>query len=519
LFEIKQGETSMKRFRAISLLFVFFMLVSLQVAEPLGVQSVSSKKLNLALQKIRSFIDASMKIWGTPGAAVGIVKDGKVILAEGFGKRDVEKNLPVTAKTRFILGSTTKAFTTMAMGILVDDGKLDWDKPVVQYIPQFKLMNEYATLHVTPRDLATHRTGLPRHDMVWANSPFSLQELVESLQYLEPSRDFRTTFQYNNLMYIAAGYLVGQVSGSSWEDFVRERIFKPLAMMDSGCTVPELTSAAEYSFAYGREKDKLKVLPFPLPTDKLMYGARASGSINTTAEDMCKWMLLHLNNGASGGKQIISKANLLQMHTPQIPMPWRLTEKSEAMFPSYGLGWEIDSYRDHYRVHHGGATMGFFSYVSLFPYENLGIVVQVNLGGALPTIVANYASDVLLRLEALDWNKKAQDQMKAAAAPQEKRIEGTSPAHKMEDYAGEYIHPAYGLLKVDVAGNKLLASFHGRSSPLEHWHFETFQIAESDLGGTKLTFQTNALGDVVSVSAPLESAVKEIVFQRSQQRK
>jgi CubicO group peptidase (beta-lactamase class C family) len=508
----------MKKFRTVGLLIIFLLVFSFHSAYPIGAQSASPDELNPALQKIRSYIDTSMKTWGTPGLAVGIVKDGKVVFAEGFGKRDVDKNIPVTAKTRFILGSTTKAFTTMAMGILVDDGKLDWDKPVVDYLPQFKLMNEYATLHATPRDLATHRTGLPRHDMVWGNSSFSLEELVESLQFLEPSRDLRTAFQYNNLMYIAAGYLVGQVSGSSWEEVIRERIFKPLGMADSGCTVPELLSAEEFSYAYAREKEKLAALPFPPPTDKLMYGARASGSVNTTAEDMCKWMLLHLNKGTAGGKQIITSANLLQMHTPQIPIPWRPAEKSEFMYPSYGLGWMIDSYRDHYRVHHGGATMGFFSYVSLFPHENLGIVVLVNLGGALPTIVANYASDVLLGLDPLDWNKKAQDQMKAAAAPQEKRVEGTKPAHKLEDYAGEYNHPAYGLLKVEAAQDKLTASFHGYSSPLEHWHYETFRIAEADLRGTKLTFQTNLRGEIVSVSAPLESAVKEIVFQRAQRK-
>jgi CubicO group peptidase (beta-lactamase class C family) len=321
-------------------------------------------------------------------------------------------------------------------------------------------------------------------------------------------------------MYIAAGYLVGRVSGSSWGEVVRERIFKPLGMADSGCTVPEFLSAAEFSYAYDREKEKLTSRPFPAPTDKLMYGARASGSVNTTAEDMCKWMLLHLNKGTAGGKQIITGANLLQMHTPQIPGPWRPAEKSEAMYTSYGLGWMIDSYRDHYRVHHGGATMGFFSYVSLFPHENLGVVVLVNLGGALPTIIANYASDVLLGLDPLDWNKKAQDQMKAAAAaaPQEKRVEGTKPAHKLEDYAGEYSHPAYGLLKLEAAQDKLKASFHSYSSPLEHWHYETFRIAEADLRGTRLTFQTNLRGEIVSVSAPLEPSVKEIIFQRVQKK-
>ncbi len=506
----------MKKFRASSLLLVSLVLIHVHAAGLLAVQKASPEQIKVALQKIRSFVETSMKTWETPGLAVGVVKDGQVILAEGFGKRDVEKNLPVTARTRFILGSTTKAFTTMAMGILVDDGKLDWDTPVVHYIPQFKFMNEYATLHATPRDLATHRTGLPRHDMVWSDSPFSLQELVENLQYLEPSWDFRAAYQYNNLMYMAAGYLVGQVSGTSWEDVVRERIFRPLGMTDSGCTVPELMSAAEFSFAYSKEKEKLVASPFPRPSDKLMYGPRASGSVNTTARDMCKWMLLHLNRGEVGGKQIITRANLLQMHTPQISIPWRSAEKSETMYPSYGLGWMIGSYRDRYRVHHGGATMGFFSYVSLFPHENLGIVVLVNMGGSLPSIVANYASDVLLGLDPLDWNKRAQDRTKVAAAgvPQQARVEGTRPAHKLEDYAGEYNHPAYGLIKIEVAGDKLAASFHGYSAPLEHWNYETFRIAESELRGTRLTFQTNARGDVTGLSSPFEPAVKEIVFQR-----
>jgi CubicO group peptidase (beta-lactamase class C family) len=251
-----------------------------------------------------------------------------------------------------------------------------------------------------------------------------------------------------------------------------------------------------------------------------MHGPRASGSVNTTADDMCKWMLLHLNKGTAAGKQIITAANLLQMHTPQIPGPWRPTEKSESMHPSYGLGWMIDSYRDHYRVHHGGATMGYFSTVSLFPHENLGLVVLVNMGGTVPMIVANYASDVLLGLEPLDWNKKVRDLMKAsdAAAPPEKRVEGTKPSHKLEDYAGEYSHPAYGRIKVEAVQEKLKASFNRYASTLEHWHFETFRIAEADLRGIELTFQTNARGEIMSVSAPLESAVKEIVFQRDQKK-
>jgi CubicO group peptidase (beta-lactamase class C family) len=495
---------------------ILLLAVSFLAAPHVFPQSTPPEKLQPALQKIRSYIDVSMKAWGTPGLAIGIVKDGQVLLAEGFGQRDVERKLPVTSKTRFILGSTTKAFTAMALGILVDDGKLDWDKPVGLYLPEFKLRDEYAALHATPRDLATHRTGLPRHDLVWANTTHSVPELVASLQFLEPSRDFRSAFQYNNLMYIAAGYLVGRVSGTSWEEVVRERIFKPLGMADSGCTVPELLSAAEFSYAYESEEGRLVARPFPPPEDVLMYGPRASGSVNTTAADMCRWVLLHLNKGTAGGKQVISRANLLQMHTPQIAIPWRPNEVSETMHPSYGLGWMIDSHRGRYRVHHGGATMGYFSEVSLFPHENLGLVVLVNREGAVPAIVANYASDVLLNLEPLDWSKKVREQIKAAGAGArpEKRVEGTTPSHRLADYAGEYRHAAYGGIKIEAGPETLRVSWNRSASPLEHWHYETFRTTASDLGSLKLTFQTDARGEVVSVSAPLEGAVKDIVFER-----
>ncbi|MGB7296177.1 MAG: serine hydrolase [Candidatus Aminicenantales bacterium] len=464
----------MKKVRMIVRRIIVLLVISVSAAYPLFSQIAPPEELKAPLQKIRSYIETSMKAWETPGLAVGIVMDGRVILAQGFGQRDVEKNLPVTSKTRFILGSTTKAFTTMAMGILVDEGKLDWDRPVSSYLPQFRLMNDYAALHATPRDLVTHRTGLPRHDFVWANAAFSLPEVVS------------------------------------------ERIFKPLGMADSGCTVPELVAAAEFSFAYEREKGKLAARPFPPPDEVLTYGPRASGSVNTSAEDMSKWLLLHLNKGMAGGQRVISAANLLQMHTPQIAVPWRPDEKSESMHPSYGLGWMVDSYRGRYRVHHGGATMGFFSCVSFFPHENLGIVVLVNMGGAVPTIIANYASDVLLRLEPLDWNTKARDMMKAedAAAPPEKRVEGTKPSHKLEDYAGEYSHPAYGRLKVEAAQDALTASWNRITSLLEHWHYETFRTDGDDLRRMKLTFQANARGEIISVSAPLEPTVREIVFQR-----
>ena len=177
-----------------------------------------------------AFANQELRDWKCDGFAIAVVKDGKVILSKGYGLRDVKKNLPVTEKTLFAIGSSTKSFTVTSMGVLVDQGKLDWDKPVRDYLPDFRLWDQFATERMTPRDLVTHRSGLPRHDLMWYNSPFSREELFSRLRYLEPNKDFRTTFQYQNLMFMTAGYLAGHVAGTSWEQLVHDVIFEPLGM-------------------------------------------------------------------------------------------------------------------------------------------------------------------------------------------------------------------------------------------------------------------------------------------------
>jgi len=465
---------------------------------------------------VRAFVGATLKQWHVAGAAVGIVKDGRIAFLEGFGDRDAARGLPVTAGTRFILGSTTKAFTTMAAGLLVSEKKLDWDKPVAFYLPEFGLQDEYASAHATVRDLAAHRTGLPRHDFVWVNSPMDLPEMVRALRFLEPNRELRAAFQYNNLMYITLGYLIEKVSGMPWDAFIRERIFKPLGMTESGCTVPEYTAAAEYALSYRWEKDAFAVQTLPVPSDKLMYGARASGSVNTTAENMCAWMIAHLQAYRSGTKPVIPAGIVRETHAPQIPMPWNPAANPEVLAPSYGLGWMIDVYRENWRVHHGGSTLDFNSFAALFPRAQTGVVVLINASSPANNILAYGLSDLALGLAPIDWNKRAADQLKSPrpSAPAEKRVEGTRPAHKLEEYAGEYVHPAYGLMVVVLKAGGLILNYKGFVSPLEPWHYETFRLSESDLAGQKLTFRTDVHGGVTAIAAALEPAVKDIVFER-----
>ncbi len=180
------------------------------------------------LDGFHDFVQTIIQKWKVPGAAIAIVKDNEVIFSEGIGLRDVEQGLAMTPQTLMPIASCTKAFTTAAMALLVDAGKLDWDTPVRHYLPTFKLYDMVATEHLTPRDLVTHRSGLPRHDLMWYENESTRQELFDRLRYLQPSKDIRTTFQYQNLMYMVAGYLVGEIAGQSWEDFVQQQIFDRL---------------------------------------------------------------------------------------------------------------------------------------------------------------------------------------------------------------------------------------------------------------------------------------------------
>lgn len=512
----------MKRLHNILILFILSgMTVWLTVGSPPSTAAAQdSVQLPPAqVQKIRTHIESTLKAWEVPGAAVGIVKDGSAVFLEGFGKRDLEKGLPVTPKTRFILGSTTKAFTALSVGLLVAGKKLEWDRPVSDYIPEFRLMDDYASLQATPRDLASHRSGLPRHDFVWVNSSQDLPGLVRSLRFLEPSRELRAAFQYNNLMYITLGYLVERVSGRPWNAFVRENIFQPLGMTDSGCTIPEYVAAPEYAFSYKKEKDGFAPRPFPRPEEKLMYGARASGSVNTTAADMVKWVAEHLAAYTADAKTAFPADLLREMHTPQIPVPQPLRAKDVILSPSYGLGWMTDIYRKEWRVQHGGSTLGFNSFVAFFPQAKVGVLVLINTESPAINILANGIADLALGLPPIDWSQRFKKMLEArgAAEPKEPRVEGTNPAHKLEEYAAEYAHPAYGTLKVEIKDGRLTAETHGFSSPLEHWHFETFRVMESELRGQKLTFRTDERGRVVAIEAKLEPAVKEIIFERAPQ--
>jgi CubicO group peptidase (beta-lactamase class C family) len=485
---------------------------------PLSVLLARESSVLDSLGGFTKFAQKLITEWRVPGMAVGVVKDGEVIYMEGFGYRDVEKNLPVTPRTLFAIGSSTKAFTAAVLGMLVDEGKLDLDKPLIEYMPDFRLYDEYSTLHTTPRDLLCHRTGMPGYDALWILSRGNRDEYYQRLRYLEPSSGFRDVFQYNNLMYMVAGILVGRLAGSSWEDFVAERIFKQIGMKNSNFSISDSKAADNFSQPYMTfSGDPIKI-PF-----RNIDATGPAGSINSNIEDMTKWILLHLKKGKVRKRQIISEASLAQTHLPNMVIKDPCYEKM-AQFSVYGQGWGISNYRGYSLIEHGGNIDGFSALVSLLPEKNAGVVVLSNSLNIMGYAIVREIYDHLLGLDKRDWNLYYKDMFAEIMAMfsgskgvKEEPKPGTNPSLPLIDYAGIYSHPAFGRVEVITENEKLAVKFQsGLTSTLEHFHYDVFTGTTSDfyLSEIRVRFHLNNAGALESFSMPLESGVNDIFFNR-----
>jgi CubicO group peptidase (beta-lactamase class C family) len=474
------------------------------------------------LQDLEAQVHTVMAESNVPGLALLILKDGEVVLSRGFGKRNVAAGLPVTPRTLFPIGSSSKAFTAAAIAMLVEEGKLEWDKPVRHYLPSFKLHDPFASERMTPRDLLCHRSGLPRHEIMWYNALFTRKEMVERLQYLEPSVDFRVVFQYQNLMYATAGYLIECVTGKTWEEFVAERIFKPLGMDRTNTSVHDSQQTDDYALPYAEEEGEVKEIPF---YDRVQATGPA-GSINSSLEDIKHWLLFQLNNGKHGETQLLAAEQLAQNHTPQMLIPASpILNFQESSTSSYGMGWEIGAYRGHRMLQHGGSINGFAAQVVLLPDDQAALAVFTNLGGTLaPYAVAFYACDYLLGVEAPDWNGRWKEELaklkalgaqQAAELAQAERVPDAPPSHPLEAYTGTFEHPGYGVAVVTLNDRQLYLTYNDVTAPLTHFHYDLFEMfIKLAQYKAKVSFTTGETGAIESLAANLEPAVKAIVFTR-----
>jgi len=474
-----------------------------------------------ALAGFVEWADTARKDWRAPGLAIAIIKDGRVVLSKGLGTKDIDSEDAVTPDTLFAIGSCTKAFTTFTLGTLVDEGKVSWDKPVREYMPEFKLRDAFASEHLTLRDMVTHRSGLPRHDLSWYNSPLSRKDLVARVAYLEPNKELREAWQYNNFMFLTAGYLVERVTGGTWEEAVKARVFEPLSMGNSNFSVVESQKSADFAHPCEWRDEKMRRVPF---RDISQIGP--AGSINSSIRDMARWAMVHLSKGEVGGVRVISENTIADLHQPQMLMPGT-SEDPEIINIGYAMGWMVSAYRGHVMVEHGGNTDGFTALVTLLPKDNIAVVALTNMSGsALPTLATYHALDRLLGGEKKEWSAIALRKYRVAekmgkegkAAKGSVRKQGTAPSHSLAEYAGDYENPGYGIAAVKLDGAKLELSYNNISAPMEHWHYDTFACGKNEadpaLEDVRILFRTSLAGDIDGFEVALDPTVKPIVFQK-----
>jgi CubicO group peptidase (beta-lactamase class C family) len=472
------------------------------------------------VDSVERFVAEQLAAWEVPGCAVAAVRDGRVELADGWGLRDREAGLPVTRDTLFAIGSATKAFTATTVGALVDEGLLEWDRPLRDYVPGVRLHDPFASDRLTIVDLLSHRSGLPRHDLTWIGQPGrSRAELVRSLRFLPLSRDLRQEWQYCNLGYLVAGHVVEALSGVPWEDFVRARLLEPLGMRRTNLSVDEMLADGDHAAAYTRRGGVIAGVPQrPLPA------MAPAGAINSSAADMARWLLAQLAGGQLDGATVMSPATATRQLTPHM-----LTPEPEALPGltgyAYGLGWSIGWYREHRIALHSGGIDGFTTYCMLLPDDGIGVAVLTNSSASLMhLVVACRVLDELLGAEPLDMSGFLRPRFDAVMAGSREAkaarrvISGAPPARPLSAYAGEYEHPGYGTLAITLDGDALRPSLGTMDLSLAHRHYETFDLEWRETGDQPavfpLTFLSAPDGDVSALTVQFEPLVESLRFDK-----
>ena len=476
------------------------------------------------LQGFDAYVEQTLKDWNTPGVGVGIVVNDKLVFAKGYGYRDYEKKLPFTTKTMQPIASNSKLFTAIAAGMLVEEGKLTWDKPVRESVPEIQFYNDELNSNVTLRDMLSHRTGVTRHDLIWFKSPFTRKELFERLKYLEPQQPMRTTFLYNNLMFAAVGQIIEIKSGKKWEDFVRDRIFSPLDMSTSCYTIADMLKQPDYGVPFREKRDSFELYKIPYYEDT--EGVAPAGAIISNIDELSHWLIALMNEGKYNGKQVLPASVLKATLQPALALPNAGGEALgywELINSAYGMGRWTASYRGKLLTYHGGDLPGFHSQVSFMPNDKIGVIVFVISDHSAPlyNIISYNVYERLLGMDQTSWslrqlqqrlaNKKAGTEARAKAGGD--RVPNTKPSHALGDYVGEYESPAYGILKIGLQGDQLQFGFHEFHFPMNHFHYDRFDTPDDEqYGKFSVNFRANPQGDIDSAVISLDQA--EVAFTR-----
>lgn len=425
--------------------------------------------------------------WDIPGLAVGIVYNGEVVLSKGYGTLEAGAKEPVDGETVFAIASNTKAFISAAIGMLVEEGKLSWDDPVRKHLPYFALYDPYVSENTTVRDLLCHRVGLGTFsgDVIWYKSRYTAEETVRHARYVPQAYGFRAGYGYTNLMFIAAGEVIRAVSGQTWAEFVRARIFTPLEMDRTRTSVEELKTMKNVATPHKSMEGENQPIAYA-NWDNM----GAAGGILSGTDDMLKWIQLQIDQGTFKDRQLFSRNTQLEWWT--LHNNFKVSDGARELyrdrhFSGYGLGWNLADYAGRLVASHGGGYDGMYSRVAIVPEARLGIVVLTNSMKGISTPLTYQIIDHFLGLSPTDWledglrrqqlserNRKEDIDKRRQA-----RIAGTRPSFSPQQYAGIYYDPMFGEVHIEATGDQLRLKFPSApdlNAVLRHWHYETFEI-------------------------------------------
>jgi len=461
---------------------LFLLCISATAVFPAAVARARTERFS----RLDSYISGAIEDWGIPGLAIAIVEDDQVVHTKGFGYRTIHTQDRVDGHTLFAIASNTKAFTATALGVLVQEGKISWDDPVWNVLPDFQLSDPVVTRKMCIRDLLCHRSGLGlwAGDLTWWNSIYDRKEVIRRIRFQKLVSDFRTSYHYTNLMFLVAGEIIPQITGISWDQFIKQRFFDELDMNRSTTSVKDLVDLENVATPHAMLDGDLAAIDY-LDVDNCAPAA----AINSSVNDLSHWVRLQLNNGVYGGKRLVDSKIILETRKPHTLM--NIGEKSRSLNPSihfstYGLGFRTHDYQGRLVVNHTGGLDGMVSYVGFMPEENIGVIVLTNmdehrLHRALPL----YVFDVLLGLDGKDWSTIYLDDFKKTQKHREEeekkrlanKAENTKPTLPVERYAGTYTSDVYGTADIFQEEGQLrigLSAHPKFEATMTHWHYDTF---------------------------------------------
>lgn len=451
------------------------------------------------IEDLDRYVAHAVDAWKIPGLSIAVVHGDSVVFARGYGVRELGRPGAVDEHTLFAIGSTTKAMTVTALGMLVDSGKIAWDDPVVRHLPGFQLIDPVAGNATTIRDMLTHRTGLGTVDLVWYAAGGTFDDIFDKLRHHPLASSPRSRYAYQNVMYATAGKLLAGVSGVPWDRFLRERLFQPIGMRGARTSVLELDTTRNVATPHDVIDESLRPI-----AHRNLDNIAPAGAVYAGARDMANWIRFLLDSGRVGGRRLLSEASWREMFTPQVLVPreafYPTARLTRANFTAYGLAWFLQDYDGEFVAMHTGSIDGMVAIVGLLPARDVGIVVLANRDHAeLRHALMWRIFDAYLGRPSRDWSTEMRvmydslaERGRAARAAREKsRIPGTRPSLGLDAYAARYHHDLYGTLQIRRDGEVLVVEFGpGRIADLEHWHYDTFRARwrDPELGRSLITF-------------------------------